>query len=138
MKYSASERLANGAGASVGSPASPLIDEAHLGRQTLGDPALRREILELFKADARQRLATLASTVDPAEWRRAAHSIKGTSRTIGAFACGDIAERLEKSGLPLAGDLQQQLVASQAVALDLVLARIDELLRSDPAGTPDT
>lgn len=70
------------------------IDEEHLGRMTLGDRSLEREVLEIF---ARQSALMLARIVggDQARAAAAAHTLKGSARGIGAWSVAQAAERLE-------------------------------------------
>ncbi len=136
MRTNGSEQQRRQTAPAPGAPSPALIDVDHLARQTLFDVNLRRQILGLFKVDATARLATLSATEDPAVWRLAAHSIKGAARTIGAFPCAAIAERLEKSEWPLNADLRQQLIASMSSAVDDIIGRIDELQRNEPGDAP--
>ena len=70
------------------------IDLAHLSRQTFGDRALESEILELFENQA--RMAAMRLKAASADERKAlAHGLKGSARSIGAFALGDAAAALE-------------------------------------------
>lgn len=74
--------------------AVPPIDLDHLERQTLGDAALRREVLSIFVREmqtARTRLA------DPRASGRGelAHRIKGAARGIGADPVAVSAAALE-------------------------------------------
>lgn len=72
------------------------IDEAHLGRMTLGDRSLEREVLEIF---ARQTTLTLNRIVG-AELKRAAaaaHTLKGSARGVGAWGVAQAAERIEQA-----------------------------------------
>jgi HPt (histidine-containing phosphotransfer) domain-containing protein len=73
-----------------------VIDEAHLGRMTLGDRSLEREVLEIF---ARQTMLTLKriTGADPARAAAAAHTLKGSACGIGAWRVVRAAERLEQA-----------------------------------------
>lgn len=73
--------------------ASCLLDLVHLSRQTMGEPALESELLELFDRQAANALDRLAGPFG----KRAeiAHMLKGSARAVGAFAVADAAERLE-------------------------------------------
>ncbi len=70
------------------------IDDDHLGRMTLGDRSLEREVLEIF---ARQTTLTLnrIAAAGPACAAAAAHTLKGSARSIGAWRVARAAERLE-------------------------------------------
>lgn len=72
------------------------IDEEHLGRMTLGDRSLEREVLEIF---ARQSALMLARIVggERARAAAAAHTLKGSARGIGAWSVATAAERLEQA-----------------------------------------
>jgi len=80
-------------------PSPPLapddgpIDDAHLGRMTLGDIALEHEVLAMFSAQAVGLIGRLATL--PPEGMALAHTLKGSARAIGAFRVGDAAEALE-------------------------------------------
>jgi HPt (histidine-containing phosphotransfer) domain-containing protein len=73
----------------------PTIDEDHLGRMTLGDRSLEREVLEIF---ARQTMLTLDRIAGggPAGAAAAAHTLKGSASGIGAWRVALAAERLEQ------------------------------------------
>jgi HPt (histidine-containing phosphotransfer) domain-containing protein len=80
-------------------PSPPLapdegpLDVAHLGRMTLGDRGLQREVLAMFagqSAALMQRLSVL-----PADAADLAHTLKGSAMAIGAFRVVDAAEWLE-------------------------------------------
>ena len=70
------------------------VDLVHLARQTMGDRNLEQEVLALFLqqvSSVRERLAT----ADMGERRTLAHTLKGSSRGIGAFALADCADAIE-------------------------------------------
>jgi len=80
-------------------PSPPLapddgpIDHDHLGRMTLGEPDLEREVLAMFVAQSARLVAELAGLPEGA--RTIVHTLKGSARAIGAFAVGDAAAALE-------------------------------------------
>lgn len=80
-------------------PSPPLvpddapIDLAHLGRMTLGDHAVEREVLAMFAAQAADLANRLAAM--PADADRLVHTLKGSARAIGAFRVADAAAELE-------------------------------------------
>jgi len=101
--------------------ASPLsgqkpatIDEEHLGRMTLGDRSLEREVLEIF---ARQTTLTLGRIAGAKRVcaAAAAHTLKGSARGIGAWRVADAAERLEQVA---AGDADEQALRAAIAALE--------------------
>ncbi len=70
-----------------------IIDLAHLGRMTLGDPAIEREVLAMFAAQAWDLTERLAAV--PADASTLVHTLKGSARAIGAFRVADAAADLE-------------------------------------------
>jgi HPt (histidine-containing phosphotransfer) domain-containing protein len=71
---------------------SPL-DRDHLKRMSLGDPALEREVLNMFLAQTSRLLDTLAAR--PTDALALAHTLKGSARAIGAFGVADRAATFE-------------------------------------------
>jgi HPt (histidine-containing phosphotransfer) domain-containing protein len=71
-----------------------IIDEEHLGRMTLGDRQLEREVLEIFMRQTSLMLARMAAA-EPAVAAAAAHTLLGSARGIGAWRLARAAEQLE-------------------------------------------
>jgi HPt (histidine-containing phosphotransfer) domain-containing protein len=70
------------------------ISLAHLARQTMGDRSLEQEVLKLFVKQALAgRDSILAAT--GADRRRLAHGLKGSARSVGAFALADCLQAIE-------------------------------------------
>jgi HPt (histidine-containing phosphotransfer) domain-containing protein len=75
---------------------SGAVNFAYLEEFTAGDKGLVREVLTVFCAEAvewRERLEG-----DPDSWGRVIHTMKGTSRSIGADTLGDLCEYAESAG----------------------------------------
>ena len=72
------------------------IDEGHLGRMTLGDRRLEREVLELFLRQTTIMLGRIVGA-DPPLAAAAAHTLKGSARGIGAWRVARAAEHLEQA-----------------------------------------
>ena len=72
------------------------IDESHLGRMTLGDRRLEREVLELFLRQTTIMLDRIVDA-DPPLAAAAAHTLKGSARGIGAWRVARAAELLEQA-----------------------------------------
>jgi HPt (histidine-containing phosphotransfer) domain-containing protein len=72
------------------------IDEDHLGRMTLGDRRLEREVLELFLRQTTIMLGRIVDA-DPPLAAAAAHTLKGSARGIGAWRVARAAELLEQA-----------------------------------------
>jgi HPt (histidine-containing phosphotransfer) domain-containing protein len=81
----------------VAPPLAPIeqsIDVGHLARMTLGEPSLEREVLQLFDRQAAMLLARMRQTA-PAVVAACAHTLKGSSRGIGAWGVARAAEAVE-------------------------------------------
>ena len=97
------------------------LDDAVLGelRQSVGDdPEFLAELIDDFLADAPVQLESLrraAGAGDAVLARRAAHTLKGNSRTFGAGQLASICQEAE--------------AAAVADKLDAVLSRLDEIER---------
>ena len=76
-------------------PDEGFIDTAHLTRMTLGDEALKREVLTLFVRQSTDLVTRMSSF--PADMAAIAHTLKGSARGIGAFSAAASAERLERT-----------------------------------------
>ena len=117
------------------SAAEPVIDLVHLSKQTLGDAALETELLRLFEEQALAFAVRLRAPAPLAETARdiqqrivLAHTLKGSSRAIGAFALADAAQAYEdalRANAPDADASPRRLLA----ALDSARAEISRLLR---------
>jgi HPt (histidine-containing phosphotransfer) domain-containing protein len=73
----------------------PVIDMPHLVRQTFSDIALMCEILEMFRQNTPAYVERLQAAQSQSDWRAAAHTLKGTARTIGASRLADLAFEAE-------------------------------------------
>jgi HPt (histidine-containing phosphotransfer) domain-containing protein len=72
------------------------IDEDHLGRMTLGDRKLEREVLEIFVRQTVMMLERIAGA-EPALAAASAHTLTGSARGIGARRVARAAEWLERA-----------------------------------------
>jgi HPt (histidine-containing phosphotransfer) domain-containing protein len=73
-----------------------IIDAHHLGRMTLGDRGLEREILQIFLRQMSLMLGRIRGA-EPALAAAAAHTLKGSARGIGAWHVAQAAERIERA-----------------------------------------
>lgn len=69
-----------------------------LRRYTFEDPALERELLELFRGQLPLLVLQLAGAKGQSEWHMAAHTLKGSARSVGAPALAELALELEQIG----------------------------------------
>lgn len=102
-------------------PSDDVIDLDHLSRMTLGERSLEREVLELFGRQAEillPRIAAGSQTLAAA----AAHTLKGSAMSIGAWRVARAAEAVELAG-----------GTSLASAVEMLSGTIDEA-RSAIAG----
>ena len=97
------------------------VDLAYLGRFTLGDAALEREVLDLFLTHTPLYVASLRDAVTAKAWHDAAHTLKGAARGIGAWRLGRAAEAAER--LRFDTDIDRR-----AFALDSAREALDEAL----------
>lgn len=87
------------------------LDETHLGRMTLGDRRLEREVLEIFM----RQITIMLDRVMGAERALAAasaHTLLGSARGIGAWRVAGAAERLEHA----AGEGGSETEVDEAIA----------------------
>jgi HPt (histidine-containing phosphotransfer) domain-containing protein len=74
-------------------PDHAAIDLEHLRRMTLGEPELERQVLDMFRTQTAELVVRLKAM--PADAAALAHTLKGSSRAIGAFEVGNAAQALE-------------------------------------------
>jgi HPt (histidine-containing phosphotransfer) domain-containing protein len=101
----------------------PIIDHDHLARYTLGDQALEREVLRLFVDQIPLTLEALDAATNDADRFRAAHTLKGSARAVGAVRLADVAVRLEREareGRSIAGLRDELDRACREVRLAIV------------------
>lgn len=69
-----------------------------LRRYTFEDDALERELLGLFLGQLPLLVTQLAKAKDQGDWRLAAHTLKGSARSVGAPVLAELALELEQMG----------------------------------------
>ncbi len=106
-------------------PDDPPIDLQHLGRMTLGEPGLEREVLSMFATQSRDLIERLAKL--PGDAAALAHTLKGSARAIGAFRVAEAALHFE-AALRDERDLTAALTALRD-AVDEAWIAIDGILR---------
>ncbi len=74
------------------------IDRKHLARYTLGNMALEEEILGLFLEQLPKTIAALRTAASDRDWTVAAHTLKGSSRCVGAWRLARTGEQAERLG----------------------------------------
>lgn len=76
-------------------PGATPIDLAILRRYTMHDKALQKEILDLFAGQLDVSLKSLQAAVTTEDWFRAAHTLKGSARAVGATLLASALEDAE-------------------------------------------
>lgn len=66
----------------------PVLDMDHLARYTGGSGALEAELFDLLRMQIDACVAALKSADSEESWAKAAHTLKGASRGVGAMALG--------------------------------------------------
>jgi HPt (histidine-containing phosphotransfer) domain-containing protein len=110
-----------------------VLDEIHLGRMTLGDRELEREILEIFVRQAAIMIERVANA-EPQLAAAAAHTLMGSARGIGVWRVAEAAERLERASAWPANSAErdeavEDLKAATLEASAAIGARLNEELR---------
>ena len=100
-----------------------VIDEHHLGRMTLGDRRLEREVLELFVRQTTIMLNRIAGA-EPALAAATAHTLKGSARGIGAWRVARAAELLESAAGADGGadDMAEAIAELKAAGIPVPIA----------------
>lgn len=105
--------------------ASLPLDIEHLADVSGGDWEFECELLDEYFTTASTGLQSLSKAVEEAnsdEAHRLAHSLKGSSRSIGAWPMGDVCEQFDTAAR--AGDLSEA-----GPMLEAIRARFEELER---------
>ena len=100
-----------------------VINVEQLDQQTLGDKELRSEIIDLFIIQARESFRIISSSQDMEAVRIAAHTLKGTARSIGAFGLATLASQVEQD--------QQTAPTMMEVELGLVVEKLKLLQNTE-------
>jgi hypothetical protein len=102
-----------------------ILDEDHLGRMTLGDRRLEREVLEIFLRQSTIMLARMTGA-KPALAAASAHTLMGSARGIGAWRVARAAERLEH----VTGEASERAVGEALTALKAATAEAGAAIRA--------
>lgn len=80
-----------------GKSEAPKVDIAHLRRMAMDDDALMSEVLSIFRHQGEQWKKLLDPEVTTPDWLVAAHTIKGSSVSIGAWELAEICGAAENA-----------------------------------------
>ena len=89
------------------------IDLVHLARQTLGDRGLEQEILALYYKQSQSLLKSIEAAASLRERSDLAHTLKGSSRAVGAWQVAHAAEAVEIAPPAGASEAQRAITALQ-------------------------
>ncbi len=126
---------------------SGLVDLAHLdalGVLAEDDRATLRELVSLFAVETPEQIARIEDGIDaglPATVERAAHTLKGSSMSLGAVTIGTLASELVRRAREGSIDGAAELVAEIDAAFGRTMAEFRSLTTPDgaapaPAVTP--
>lgn len=111
----------------AGENATPVhsrpVDLVHLARQTGGDRDLEEEVLQLFLKQAASLGREMEIASDNDTRLKAAHTIKGAARAVGAFEVAELANDLEEH------PSEKKCVSALVAELNATCDYISSLLR---------
>ena len=105
-----------------------IFDRKHLRQYTSGDAGLERELLGLFLGQFTPIRTQLDGAATATDWKFAAHTLKGSARSIGAPQIGALAEQLELMGFEAPADSRAQVLADLDRALAAFAAEAAKVL----------
>lgn len=94
-----------------------VVDLDHLAQYTSGDRALEAELFDLFLSNGKTYVAAMRAAPDLAEWRQAAHTLKGSARGIGAMVVARLSEESEALPADPSAEEKARLTEELAAAL---------------------
>ena len=103
------------------------IDMVHLARQTLGDGALERELLAMFRGVCACQMGKITSEAPADRLAMALHALKGAASGVGALSIAALARGCEDQ-LVAKGGLDDAARADLGAAVADVQAYIGRLL----------
>jgi len=96
------------------------IDLVHLSKLTMGDRSLELDLLKMFAAQISQYQTSLKACTDATQIKRAAHTIKGAARSIGAFKLSEIAQKAEYNGVADHAEFDDEMAAIKRYIAELI------------------
>lgn len=98
------------------------IDLTHLNRSVFDDATLRAEVLGIFIEQADKILSQFDPSLDDDAWRHLAHTLKGGSRGVGAFALGDALAEAEMLCGEISDKYNRRAVQLERIAAECLAA----------------
>jgi two-component system, sensor histidine kinase and response regulator len=108
-------------------PDGPVLDRAQLEDACMGDPELRRTLVQTFLSDIRRRLALVGRHLTDGDARAVefeAHGLKGMCGAIGAVRCAELFGLIETHGR----DRNLARTADLLAAADEEVGRVEGVL----------
>lgn len=105
-----------------------IFDRVHLSQYTGGDDALERELIGLFLAQFAPVRTQLDAAASADDWKFAAHSLKGSARSIGAPRIAALTEEIEDIGWTGEAKLKKRVLAELDEAMAAFAAEAEKLL----------
>ncbi|WP_196257697.1 Hpt domain-containing protein [Pelagibacterium limicola] len=109
------------------------IDLVHLARQTLGDDALKIEVLRLFNQQIVHYFERVRMATEPHEIAMGLHTLKGAAQGVGAFVLADIV-RAAEADYRATGQLDDEMLDDIAMAVNEVQNYVGGLIAQADAG----
>ena len=103
------------------------IDLVHLARQTLGDDALKIEVLRLFNQQIVLYFERVRAATDAHEITLGLHTLKGAAQGVGAFALAEIVKAAEADYRVL-GTLDEEIIHDIGMAVHEVETYVEGLI----------
>ncbi len=109
-------------------PTHRPVDLARLARYTMGNNAIEREVLELFRRQTKLYLDKLSKTTQNDAWLETIRVLKASARSIGAWSLLRTAEEAETIALSGTALQQQDILKRLAAEIDEATRFIDSIL----------
>lgn len=109
-------------------PDPAVFDHLHLQQYTNGDEALERELVGLFLGQFQPVRAQFAAARSADDWKFAAHSLKGSARSIGAPQIAALTEKLESIGFSAPARTKTGLLKKLDRAMAAFAAEAEKIL----------
>jgi HPt (histidine-containing phosphotransfer) domain-containing protein len=107
-----------------------IFDRDHLRQYTGGDAALERELIGLFLGHFAPVRSQLDAAPSAQDWKFAAHTLKGSARSIGAPHVAALAEKLEIIGFSAPGKTKKRTLDALDAALAAFAGEVEKALGS--------
>jgi HPt (histidine-containing phosphotransfer) domain-containing protein len=89
-----------------------VFDVERLASSTLGDTALQREVIGMFRRQVEDVVGQTAAGVNAEEWRFLAHTLRGTAAAVGAMEIAALGEAWERQGTRPHASVSGQLLGA--------------------------